>query len=218
MVRIELTRILIPCSLFFAMISNADTNMIFHELALNRQLIERSVQSSVSSNLFIIFHAEANGVTTSAFRSDVPVKFGFIAAVTNTSQSYYDVFMLDPAYGCKLALNARDGRSLPLSKLGKFYGKHFDNVSKYDKEELDETTSTWDRPFDREFPYLTKASTQFSLTRGLPPPENLFKISEPGNYTMTVQMQVWACSSDHKSQKSLVKFSPVEITVVKIKK
>ncbi len=194
-----------------------DTNKVETYDSFDLGLIQSSICTETRSNIFVVFRAEADGIGVSEFASDEPIRFGFVVA-TNAPERNYHILMPDSTYAYKISLFTTNGELLSPTALGKTYGHKFSELNKfYDKSKLDWSKNKWDRHPDRMLPYLSFASKSFSLSRGLPPPEKLFKMPNPGNYVMTVELQVWSRPSkkDKANTLSLVTFPAAKLTVFK---
>jgi hypothetical protein len=110
-----------------------------------------------------------------------------------------------PEYGVKIKMTGPDGREVSKTTLGKSFGSKFDQLREFTDSRLD-CIDAWG-PY-RENPGLGGG-------RPLPRPEDLFKMRDPGAYTLTVEMQMFHRAAPGSNDKywTLFRFPPVTIHV-----
>ena len=127
--------------------------------------------------------------------------------------------MLRPEYAFRISAFSEDGLPVEPTRKGMKYGSKFDTLKEYSDAAINKA--------GRRPPYWDIASppSQFSDSgENIPPPEELFNLSKPGKYTMTIEAACFACRyfppppGDNATNYYLVKFPPVKLTVIKERK
>jgi hypothetical protein len=115
----------------------------------------------------------------------------------------------DPAYFVRIRMTDKNGREVPKTALGTRFG------SKFDDKEL--------RAWKNRSVGILLAWGSYEenhgqgMAKSLPSPEDLFEITEPGVFTMEIEMQMFRVITVPKWKREFFRFSPVMIKVEKEK-
>ena len=117
-------------------------------------------------------------------------------------------YPIDPAYGVKVKMFRPDGKEIGKTALGKSYGFKWENLYSYKETRLQP-----DYPEGSFEENHGEGSGRF-----IPPPQELFKMKEPGIYTMEIEIQMFRYVRTRDVEewhRNLLRFSPVRIKVEK---
>ncbi len=118
-------------------------------------------------------------------------------------------FPLDPAYGVKVKMFGPSGKEVKRTSLGRDYGTKWDKLHS-NKDTRLQSVQAWGS--------FEENKGQSSAGGSLPAPQELFKMDEPGTYTMEVEIQLFRHPSTRDTDawsRNLLRFSPIKIKVEK---
>jgi hypothetical protein len=149
------------------------------------------------------------------FDASQKIDFGFILT-TNILHSV--LFVLKPEYGFRISAMTESNSVVLLTKLGKRFGSHFNDVGVFDKNVVE--VDPRDPP--RRMPnwvYVSFRDEQPSLGHNLPSPDQLFNLPTPGRYTIIIEAACFVGDDPipqiNSTNYHLVKFPPVKLQIIK---
>jgi len=161
------------------------------------------VLSKPVSNLSVYFGGV--GHDPSAFPADQQIVVGFLSRTNR----WHAVVKLEPEYAYRLLLRDEDGEVVAPTSVGNRYGKKFDALKVYDKSAVTES---------RSYRVVAAPASPGSV---LPAPQDLFKLTKPGRYTLFVEAQCFYGSFPGTypfTNLYPLRFPPVKLPIVKREK
>lgn len=167
--------------------------------------LNNEVTSQVRSNLALVLPLSTPGNRL----SDRPLQIGFVSTDGNPRL----VFLLRPDYGFRISAVSEKGEALPFTKKGIAFSNELKMAKGYDKAIL---AKFFSRGGPRGISSLTMASDKPSSVE-FPSPDSLFQFPRPGQYTLTMEVQVLTCplGCDVRGARA-VRFPPVRVVVEKV--
>jgi len=147
------------------------------------------VVSKPSSNTAVVFAYPTQGTPDhyrplGFFPAEEPVIIGFCS----TTERDYESLRLAPEYAFRISARSEDGEVVGTTKLGASYGKRFDEVNGYDKNELDRSGVFYEGcaihhyyAGGRPFWTIARPHAPTSVQKVFPPPGELFKFNKLEN-------------------------------------
>lgn len=193
--------------------------------ALNEEILG-CVASKPAGNLMVAFvppyagtrPPDQRGIGAAVmFPSDKAIPFGFAS-----TSNIFEIFRLAPEYGYRISARSEDDTAVRLTKVGRRYGRRFDQVKGYDERALD-WSGEYYAPDNRKVrfgsarPFRTLAAGSYpSFQTILPPLDDLFKFDKPGRYIVQIEVQCFSRPFPPASTNmQIVRFPPVKLTVEK---
>jgi len=118
-------------------------------------------------------------------------------------------FPLDPAYGVKIRMFGPNGKEVKKTWTGRNYGTKWDKLHSYKDTRLQGIEAGGS---------FEENKAESSAGGNLPPPQELFKMEQPGIYMMEIEIQLFRHPANRGTDvwsRNLLRFSPIRIKVEK---
>ncbi|MDB6068256.1 MAG: hypothetical protein JWR26_4464 [Pedosphaera sp.] len=142
-------------------------------------------------------------------------KISYVLLTTNDQPTF--VFYPKPEYYCRMQLLDKNGIEVPPTKLGKSFGAKFSELKGFSYDKVHKHPGNGSNPPGPKSDYLRSDAGQ---GREFPSPNELFKITNAGNYTLRLQLQLFRRIQPGANQinnfvHKLVTLPPLDIPVVR---
>jgi hypothetical protein len=140
--------------------------------------------------------------------SDQPIVYWLVC----TNAAGATVFYPRPDYLARVSLSKDKGQVLSATPLGQQLGSKFTELTNYSFEKIEKRIGG----SSAGAPKIGRLRTNAGASERLPAPEKLFELSDPGRYTLKLELQVFEqVKSGTNYDYELVKFPPMNLAVVR---